>query len=259
MRIGVVSDVHLRTADRDAVTQELETVVERFNDSFRPDAVVVLGDLVEHEATAERDRENVELLVDALADLDAPVTFLVGNHDVMNLSSDDLSALLEQDLWGHVEGANALYLDSSAPRLDGAPGEVSDEQLDFLADELRADDETLLFVHHPVHYHDIRDNYWFGETPERAFCGNKKAVNAILEDHGGVTAVFNGHLHETDHTRYRGTHHFTINAFNKERPGADVTGTYAEVTLDDELIVRIAEGDRMTTTFELPVEGGDSG
>ncbi|WP_137284757.1 metallophosphoesterase family protein [Halorussus salinisoli] len=253
MKIGLVSDIHLQSENRESVLEELSGVVDRFDDSFEPDVTVVLGDLIEDEGSADRDSEHVRAVAETLDDLDSPVTFLAGNHDVENLSSDELAALLDQDRWGRIDGTDLLYLDSAAPWLSGARGEVTDEQLAFLDDELDGTDDRLLFVHHPVHYHDLRDNYWFGETPERAFCGNKAEVNRVIEHRDGVLAVFNGHLHETDYTRYRGTHHFTVNAFGKERPESDVTGTYAEVTIDDRLTVRVVEGDRMTRTFEVPI------
>jgi predicted phosphodiesterase len=252
MKLGLVSDVHVEPENRESVRTALSRVVDRFNDSFRPDRTVVLGDLIEHAETAERDRERVRAVAETLAGLDAPVTYLAGNHDVMNPSSDEFAAILDQEPWGRIEGTDLLYLDTSAPDLAGPRGEVTDEQLAFLDDELDGATGRLLFAHHPLHYHDVRENHWFGETPEEAFCGNKKAVNEIV-DRNDVLAVFNGHLHETDHTRYRGVHHFTVNAFAKERPNVDVTGTFAEVTLDDRLTVRVVEGDRMTRTFEVLV------
>lgn len=252
MKIGLVADVHLQSENRESVLDGLSAVVDRFNDSFEPDRTVVLGDLIEHAETARRDRERVRAVAKALADLDSPVTYLAGNHDVMNLSSEELAATLDQNLWGRVDGTDLLYLDTSAPELAGPRGAVTDDQLAFLDDELDSKGDRLLFAHHPLHYHDVRDNCWFGETPEEAFCGNKKAVNRIV-DRDDVLAVFNGHLHETDYTRYRGVHHFTVNAFGKERPDVDVRGTYAEVTLDDRLTVRVVEGDRLTRTFEVPV------
>jgi 3',5'-cyclic AMP phosphodiesterase CpdA len=251
MKLGLISDVHLRSGNREAVLDELSDVVDRFDDSFEPAVTVVLGDLVQHAETPDDDREHLRAVVETLADLDSPVTFLAGNHDVMNLGSDELTTVLDQDLWGRVDGTDLFYLDTSAPWQPGARGAVSDDQLAFLDEELEDVDDAVVLSHHPLHYYDISDNYWFGERPERAFCGNKHEVNEVLAAHD-VRAVFSGHLHETHHTRYRGADRFSINAFSKELPDSGVTGTYAEVTLDDRLEVRVVEGDRMTRTFELP-------
>lgn len=251
MKLGLLSDVHMRSADAEAVDRTLRRVVRHFDESYRPDRVVVLGDLIEEEATSEEDVANIRRVMGILGDLDCPVTYLAGNHDVENLSSAELEDVLDQPLWGRIGETDLLYLDSSAPQYPGARGEVSDEQLAFLDRTLDDLDDPMVFVHHPIHYHSLAENYWFEEYPERAFCGNKAELGEIL-DGRGVRAVFNGHIHETDYTNYRGVDHFTVNAFNKELPDVGVTGTYAEVTLDERLTVRIVEGERMERTFTLP-------
>lgn len=82
---------------------------------------------------------------------------------------------------------------------------------------------------------------------------NTREVNALLDVHESVRAVFNGHVHETHHARYRGIDHVTINAVSKETPDVPVTGTYAEVVLDDDLSVTVVEGDRRRWSVTLPV------
>lgn len=253
MRIGLLADIHYGYGDTAAVTTELRGVIERFNDDIHPDVTVVLGDLIHESDSARGDRDRLDRLTELLAGLDSPVVYLLGNHDVMNLDRDTIHAVLDQDRWGRVDGTDLLYLDSSAPHLSGSRGELDADQLAFLRRELASVDAGLVFVHHPIHYHDISDNYWFGDYPERGFCGNKKELNRIIADHGGVVATFNGHLHETAYTTAGGLHHFTINAFNRERPDAGVTGTYAAVQFDDELRVRVVEGERIERSIAVPV------
>lgn len=249
-RLGLVSDVHMHSEDREAVERNLRRVAGRF-DRTGVDRALVLGDLVEDESAAA-DAEHVRIVRSVLETGGFPVTYLAGNHDVTNLSRAGLRGALDGDLWGRltVDGHDLLYLDSSAPRLSGARGEIGDEQLAFLDRTLPDLEDALLFVHHPVCYLDLSDNYWFGEYPERALCGNKKEVNDVVEAHGGVRAAFSGHVHETRHVRYRGVDHVVLNAFNKELPDADVTGTYATVDLDS-LAVDVCVGDRTVESFVL--------
>lgn len=230
--IGLITDIHLNEDVREPALSALRDVVDRFNDEVRPAYVVVLGDVI-HDADSEaRDESNLRDVVGVLADLDCPVRYLRGNHDVENLERDALTDALGQEPWGDVvvDDLPLVFLDSSAPWLAGARGEVGDEQRRYLERVAAGADDLVVFVHHPIHYHDVRENYWFGEYPERAFCGNKKEVYSLLD--GAVRCTFNGHLHETHHERYRGADHFTIGSFNREVPDAGVTGTHAVARFD---------------------------
>lgn len=250
VRIGVISDIHMRNKDQEAVTQMLEQVVNRFNKEFSPDIVVILGDIIEHEDNVDDDRDNMRQVLDVLAGLDAPVRYMLGNHDVEHLSRDDIRDMLGQDLYGKetVGGETLLFLDSSAPRLSGSRGEVTPEQLSFLQEHVPGE-QPFIFVHHPIHYRSLEDTYWWDVYPERAFCGNKKEINNILADHD-VRLVVNGHIHEHYHTRYNGTDHVTVDAFNrKARDG--VVGTYTELIVDDtETTVTMKQRDGTVNTWE---------
>lgn len=232
LRLALVPDVHMRDRDHEAVARVLALAVERI-EAFDPDRTVVLGDLIE-DADPEADVGNVERVLEALAPLDP--RYLAGNHDVEHLSGREFVALVGNDLGGHetVAGTDLVYLDTSAPHLPGARGEVPDRHLELLESVLSESDEALVFGHHLLHYRDLSDNPWFGERPELAFASNKAGVQRVVDEHGGVLATFNGHVHENVHARYRGVDHFTVNALNKELPGSDgPTGTHALVTLGD--------------------------
>ena len=247
VKIGVLSDIHLERAHEAAILTELDRALDRL-DEFDPDRLVVLGDLIEDEGR-EADREHVRAVRAALDSLSVPVTYLLGNHDVEHLPHADLRDLLDADRFhGRIEGTDLFYLDSSAPERSGAQGAVSEAQLAVLDRELADAEGAVVFVHHPLGYRDLGDNHWFASEPERAFCGNKREVNDVLARHD-VAAVVNGHVHETAHVRHRGVHHLTVNAFAKERRDRPVSGTYAELTVDDEVSLRVVEGDRLTSTF----------
>ena len=247
MKVGVLSDIHLQRVNEEAVLTELDRALDSLDD-VDPDRLVVLGDLIEDE-DREADREGVRTVREALDSLGVPVTYLLGNHDVERLSHEDLrEALGVERFHGRIEGTDLFYLDSSAPERAGAQGAVSEEQLAFLDAELADAEGAVVFVHHPLGYRDLSGNHWFAEEPERAFCGNKREENDVLARHD-VAAVVNGHVHETAHVRYRGVHHLTVNAFAKERRDRPVSGTYAELTVDDEVSLRVVEGDRMESTF----------
>lgn len=232
VRLAIVPDVHMRDRDHEVVARVLALAAERI-EAFDPDRTVVLGDLIE-DADCEADARNVGRVVEALAPLDP--RYLAGNHDVEHLSGGEFAELVGNDLGGRetVAGTDLVYLDTSAPLLPGARSAVPDRHIELLESVLAGSDEALVFAHHPLHYRDISHNPWFGERPELAFASNKAWVQRVLDEHGGVLATFNGHVHENVHARYRGVDHFTVNALNKELPGSHrPTGTHALVTLGD--------------------------
>lgn len=252
MRLALVPDVHMRDRDHDAVAAVLEQIVERVQ-RFDPDRTVVLGDLIE-DAGREADVRNVERVVEALAPLDP--RYLAGNHDVERLSPGEFAGLVGNDLGGHetLGGTDLVYLDTSAHHVSGPGGAVPEDHLDLLGEVLADSDEALVFAHHPIHYRDLADNPWFGERPELAFAANKSLVQRVIDEHGGVLATFNGHVHENVHARYRSVDHFTVSAVNKELPDSDrPTGTHALVTLGDgRLRVEVYDRDGFVREWAVP-------
>ncbi|MFB6172867.1 MAG: metallophosphoesterase [Haloarculaceae archaeon] len=251
LRLALVADVHMRDRDHEAVAASLDRIVDRVT-SFDPAQTVVLGDLIEDDDPAA-DERNVERVLDALAPLDP--RYLAGNHDVEHFSAEEFAALVGGDLWGHesIAGTDLVYLDTSAAALPRARSEVSEEQLAMLGRVLAESEETLVFAHHPVHYRDLSANPWFGEKPELAFCASKVWIQRVFDEHGGVLATFNGHVHENCHATYRGVDHFTVSAVNKERPDSEgPTGTHALVTLDDRLLVEVYDDDGFVREWAVP-------
>ncbi len=250
LRVGVISDIHMRDEYKDEISKELREAVKGLSE-FDPDLVVALGDVIQQEDTAEEDRRNIEQ-VKQILDFDCPVRYMAGNHDSENLSNDELEDIFDNDLYGieSYEGEKLAFLNTSSPWLSGSRGEVTEEQIEMLEDEMRKDEELTLFTHHPIHYHNVQDNYWWENYPERAFCNNKKEINRVL-DPEKVKCVVNGHLHEEDLTSYEGIDHLTLNAFSKETPDKPVTGTYAEIKIGESIDIQVYKGDELVQSYEL--------
>ena len=238
----------MRSAYREELTAELSGVVNRF-DRFDPDLVVALGDIVEDE-TADRDRDHIERVREQLS-FGPPLRMLAGNHDVQSLSLEMLRSLFGNPLSGVVRmgGETLVFLNSAAPRLGNPRGEVDEEGFELLG-KLDPDEPVTVFVHHPLHYRDLSETVWWSTRPEEALCGNKTAVNGILEGLS-VRCVINGHLHDPAHTRYRGIDHVTLNAFSKETPEVPITGTYAEVEIGESVRIEVKVRDDTVVRYEL--------
>lgn len=251
-KIAVLPDIHMRNEYREKLEKELDSVVNELQE-FEPDLIIALGDVIQHEKTAEEDVENIKLVKEKLDRLDCEKIYLAGNHDSDNLENEELEEIFGNELWGSTEikGETLIFLNTSSPWLSGSRGETTEEQLEFLDEELERVEEATIFVHHPIHYHNVQDTYWWEDYPERAFCGNKKEINQVIQRHENVKLVVNGHLHEHDLTNYEGVPHITLNAFSKETREKPFTGTFATITLGDETDISVKEKDGVAKEYSI--------
>jgi 3',5'-cyclic-AMP phosphodiesterase len=191
-----LSDTHLLAGDGrlygsvDATAQLRRLLDDIEASEGRPEAIVVTGDLADRgEPEAyERLRTMVEPVA---ARLGARVIWVMGNHD--DRASFRASLLREfasttpVDRVHDVNGLRIIALDSTVP--GHHHGEVSDAQLDWLAEELAtpAPHGTILAMHHPP-LPSVLD----------------LAVSVELRDQGGlaevlwgsdVRSIIAGHLH----------------------------------------------------------------
>lgn len=162
--VAHLSDVHLLGPGRlqyDAIVPEdgLRSALDRLSRlTPSPDAVVFTGDLADKGEPAAYARLR-ELVEPAAAQMGAQVVWVMGNHDeraayAAGLFDTDHSDLTEaavpaQDAAYDVDGLRIIALDTSVPGFHH--GELSDEQLSWLADELStpAQHGTILALHHP--------------------------------------------------------------------------------------------------------------
>ncbi len=218
------------------------------------DHVFVLGDLIEDGDSAAVDEANVERVYDLLTERPFPVTYLLGNHDVEQLTRNRFSSLLNQkEFYGVAEiGDNpVVFLDSTKEQVDGARGELGPSQRDWLSETLPPLERPLVLSHHPLGTFDISSNEWFKDYPERAFLADRKEALTIMGDHGPIHGTISGHIHQTGFSNFREMSHVSVNAFSKELPDIPLTGTYAEVNIDDEVTVDVRVREDVITSYTL--------
>lgn len=233
-RIGAIADVHLGFGEPPATLSTLRSAAEHLAERGA-ERLFLLGDLILEAASAETDAERVDRVRATVESQGTPVTYLRGNHDVEHLSNGDLTALLESPPYGTATVADARIVHLNSATRRSLCGEIGRNGLDYLRRVLTDESADLLFVHHPIGHLDLSGNAWFAEEPERAVCGDKREASAILTATEGVDAVVSGHVHEPHHVRFAGTEHVTLGPFNRERPGAGLTGTYAEIDLGERI------------------------
>ena len=116
-----------------------------------PQALVFTGDLADR-AEPDAYRRLREIVEPVAASMGGEVVWTMGNHDEREPFAQGLfgeSGDTTQDRLIEVDGLRIVALDTSVPGYHH--GELTDDQLDWLADVLRepAPDGTVLAMHHP--------------------------------------------------------------------------------------------------------------
>lgn len=251
--LAIVADIHMRNAQASQITEELAHVLDRL-EADPPDHLLVLGDLIEDDESAEIDLANLERVSDLFGAGPCDVTYLLGNHDVENLTRGRLAAELDQKgFYGvvDVDGTPVVYLDSTNDPEPGARGRFGAEQRTWLADVLPELDRPLVCSHHPLGPFDISENVWFKDYPERAFPSDRKETLDVLAGSGPIRGTLSGHIHQTGSVDFRGMAHVSINAFSKELPDKPVTGTYAEVHVGETVTIDTGHRDGEWASYTL--------
>lgn len=228
-RIGLLTDLHCDYSDFSTFKPTLTDTIAEI-EKANADHIIVLGDIIEGGKTREETIQHCEDIMSLIKDATSvPVTFLRGNHDVVTRDGDavpdtPIDTLGTVDLGNNITG---IHLDTSSPEWPDARGALGEAQLEMLDSQLEQAETAVVFSHHPLYYHNLAEDSHFAEHPETAFCHDKYRAQEILDEHDNVLAVVNGHTHITDYTEYNGTPHFTVNAFNFEKPGHEgINGSF---------------------------------
>lgn len=260
LKLALVTDLHFGPEARFAgklrkltahAPELTRAFVARMNDAVKPDLVINLGDDIEDESR-DADRARYAEAIGILRGAHAELVNVAGNHDTIHLDAADLLAI-----WGRGhDPASRLY--SSFDR-DGwhfvvlhtrerkdHDVSVGDEQLAWLADDLRASPgPTIVLMHHSAADQDLAGNRWFEGSPHICLVRERRKLRALLEQHGDVRAVFNGHLHWNHVDVIRGIPYVTVQSLienlDDDAPGR-AAAAHAVVRLSAKRIVVEIEG-----------------
>jgi Icc protein len=155
------------------------------------DAVLISGDLADHASDAE-----YEELSELVADLDAPVYVLAGNHDDREAlrrhfgPPGDPGTPLQYAV--DLGPMRLIALDTSRPGHDD--GELDADRLAWLDAELAAvpDEPTVLAMHHPPLATGIPAFDEIGLP-----IADQRALGEVVERHPQVLRLVAGHVHRT--------------------------------------------------------------
>lgn len=263
LRFGLVTDLHYADREpaktrfyRESLAKAREAV-ERLNGE-RLAFLGVLGDMKDM-APGEPETRTLGHLVavrDQLSRFSGPVHYVLGNHDMDNLSKPQVLATLRfGDAAGRAyhafdaEGVRVVVLDACFDR-DGKPYDhgrfdwrdtyVPAAELTWLEAELRSTRLPVIVLAHQRLDGD-------GDL----YVKNSAAVRARLEASGNVLAVFQGHDHAGGHRQLGGVHYYTLKAV-VEGSGAE-NNAYATVEVRPNLDL-VVTGYRRAVSMQLARE-----
>jgi Icc protein len=174
-------------------------LIEAINDlDFQPDLIVHTGDV-----TNDPLAEAYQLATEAFAPLKAPLYFATGNHDDAQLIKQNLPAspytplVTDEDrLAYHWDTGHLRFyvLDAKVPEENGPHGEIPQNQLDALREDIASHDlPYAIFLHFPPFR---MGSIWMDE---KLILTNGPALHEILKDSSPdryrIRGVFFGHTH----------------------------------------------------------------
>ncbi len=248
LHLGIFTDLHAHDTDSPGegkimteYPQRLSAFIEAMN-AWPADLVIELGDFVNGNFVMGAPMGDPARIVGILdkaeaiyARFDGPRYYVLGNHDVYDLSKEEFLEHTGADwTYGSFDAGayHFVILDAQYNKkgkdLSHAgwvvQGNIPQFELDWLAKDLAATDKpTIVCVHQRL---DVDHDFLSGGGPE--IIGNKR-VQKILEDSGVVIAVFQGHEHENAHTVINGIHYVTFDQLTDEHNSKP---SWAFVTLD---------------------------
>lgn len=214
-----------------------------------------LGDFIEDiPGSVESDRTHFQSGMMVLSGLRAPLLSVIGNHEQVNLSVDEICSLagLETPYYRQtfrgVRGVGSLRDDVSldvlvlfSSSIEHTDIHISAQQIHWLEAELRdCSDSTIVLVHHPLDEQSLLGNVWFEKYPHYCFVEERVALRKILKESGKVKAVFGGHVHQTSVSRIDEIYYVTIQSLVECTESGAASSTWAMVELDkDRLLMRL--------------------
>lgn len=267
LKVGIVTDIHAHDTDSPGegkvmtnYPERLSAFVEAMN-AWPADLVIELGDFVNGNfvlgAPIGDPARIVSILDEAeaiYAGLSAPRYYVIGNHDVYDLSKEEiLEHTAASFTYGSFDagGYHFVILDAQYDRdgddLDHAgwvvQGNIPDEELDWLRADLAGTDKpTIVCVHQRL---DVDVDFLSGNAPEIM---DNKAVQKVLEDSGVVIAVFQGHDHENAYTMINGIHYIEFDQLVDE--GTEPSWAYVTLDPDARTITIVGEGEQADWELE---------
>lgn len=247
MKFAILTDIHLggekyykgilRKINKDAKIF-LDNFVAEMNNNVQPEFVVVLGDLIEDDNEIN-DKINIDYIVKLLKQLECPVYYVAGNHDLKNISEDELAKLFNQKkLYYSFDSSRFHFIVLFSRVSEDRTIWIPNEQKEWLKQDLdKTDKKSVVFVHHGLADQDLTGNPWFEGKPKNCLIANRQEIRNIFSVSNKVIASFNSHLHWDKKNIYDNIPYFTIQSLTENEDDKGIASeTHAVVNIEDKKI-----------------------
>ncbi|MCK5413245.1 MAG: metallophosphoesterase [Candidatus Pacebacteria bacterium] len=210
MKFAILTDIHLGPEGH------YKGVLRKMNNNVKPEFVVILGDLVEDDNKVN-DRNNIDYIIKLLIKLKCPVHYVAGNHDLQNISEEELIKLFKQESLYYSFDKNEFHIIVLYTKaIKHKNVFISEEQISWLKNDLeKTNKKTIIFSHHSLADQDLTGNPWFEGKPEYCLVTNRKIIRNIISTSKKVIAVFNSHLHWDRQDIHNNIPYFTIQSLTE--------------------------------------------
>lgn len=235
LKIGFVTDWEYGTKKEfdhklpKSAKKYLKTAVKHYNNIFKPDLIVGGGDyILSRGVSRKKAAKQLRQINSIFQKADAPRLYCVGNHDLSELSKDEVEKNLGIDSLHSatdMQGVRVITMDTNdkahGEKGYGITGRVSDEELEWLEEKLNTSLPVIVFSHHsPVQTRDgkiLRTNIIAADK-----------TREVLEKYGNVVAVFSGHHAVNYETEVNGISYVIINNLTDKK----AKGSFADITAE---------------------------
>lgn len=185
LKIGQISDIHI--GEDESLVQGIDVRANFMKALNSPsmhgiDLLVLSGDLANEDAEPGA----YEYMRDQVAKMSIPVCIIPGNHDRVEVMQNYFDLPVKNGKCYYrfdFQGRSMFFIDSAC-------GEVSQDQLDWLEQEIpKVKEEVLLFMHHPPCF----CNHRFMDL--RYHLRNMVDVRKVLNKFDNLKHIFCGHYH----------------------------------------------------------------
>ncbi len=268
IHVAVVTDIHVHDTNSPAEGKVMTDYADRIAafvdaaNAWPADVAIELGDLVNGAfvlGPGYGDPTRIAQLLDdavaSFAGLQCPLYYVVGNHDLYDLSKAEFLAATggdatyySFDLGGfHFAILDAEYNDPNESDYDHVfmrvKCRIPVQELDWLRNDLAGTQlPTIVCIHQPL---DSEFDANAGGPP----VVNNAEVQSLLSESGVVVAVFQGHVHENVYTEIDGIHYITFAAMVDHTD--PVPPTWAQVALDADQRTISIEGFGLQDSYDL--------
>lgn len=218
MKLGIFTDSHYSSAEITDGKRYNSKSLGKIKDAYayfekqNCDLIVCLGDLLDTERTVEKEKENLREIAQVIHGVKIPTVCLMGNHDAFTLTLQEFYSIigLNEPKDTFIDGKQLIFLDAcyfkNGSHYQPGDSNWTDTYYPFeqeLLEKLKnAKSDVYIFIHQNIDTAIVPSHRLF----------NADALFNIINGSGKVKAVFQGHYHKGQRSKYDGVKYIAFPA-----------------------------------------------